>query len=52
MRHMTYALLGAALLNPSPALAADYFPPKGEAWATHTPAQEKLDPAKLKAAID
>ena len=36
----------------SPALAADYFPPKGDAWATHTPAQEKLDPAKLKAAID
>ena len=36
----------------SPAHAADYFPPKGDAWATHTPQQEKLDPAKLKAAID
>jgi CubicO group peptidase (beta-lactamase class C family) len=35
-----------------PAAAADYFPPKGDAWATHTPQQEKLDPDKLKAAID
>jgi hypothetical protein len=52
MRHVTIALLGAALLNFSPAFAADYFPPKAGAWATHTPAQEKLDAAKLQAAID
>ena len=52
MRHLTIALLGLGLLSVSPVFAADYFPPKGEAWATHTPAQEKLDAAKLKAAID
>ncbi len=52
MRPLTIALLGAALLNLSPASAADYFPPKGASWTTHTPQQEKLDPAKLKAAID
>ena len=34
------------------ALAADYLPPPGDRWATHTPAQEGLDAAKLKAAID
>ena len=45
---LAIALLGLAF----PAFAADYFPPKGEAWATHTPAQEKLDPKKLQAAID
>src|SRR6201985_3660722 len=43
-------LLVTALLA-APAHAGDYFPPK-DSWATHTPAQEKLDPAKLKAAID
>src|SRR6185436_4014395 len=49
-RYFLLALLGAALI--SPASAGDYFPPKGDVWTTHTPAQEKLDPAKLKAAID
>ena len=52
MRSLFFALSGAALLAFSPAIAADYFPPKGDGWATHTPAQEKLDPAKLKAAVD
>src|SRR5580700_12339488 len=46
------AFLGFALASAAPAFAAEYFPPKGEGWATHTPEQEKLDPAKLKAAID
>jgi len=50
------AFLTTALLSLSPALvparAADYFPPKGDSWETRTPQQEKLDPAKLKAAID
>jgi hypothetical protein len=46
--HLAIALLGLA----APAFAADYFPPKGEAWTTHTPEQEKLDPKKLQAAID
>src|SRR6185312_14049258 len=32
--------------------AADYLPPPGEAWATHTPADEGFDAAKLQAAID
>jgi CubicO group peptidase (beta-lactamase class C family) len=41
-------LAAAALL---PAQAADYFPAKGN-WTVHTPAQEGLDAAKLKAAID
>ena len=45
-------LLGFGLLPIVPASAADYLPPKGDAWATHTPQQEKLDPAKLKAAVD
>lgn len=46
--YLAIALLGLA----APAFAADYFPPKGEAWTTRTPAQEKLDPKKLQAAID
>ena len=50
MKYLFMALLGTALI--SPASAADYFPPKGDGWTTHTPSQEKLDPAKLKAAID
>ncbi|MDB5740649.1 MAG: beta-lactamase, partial [Alphaproteobacteria bacterium] len=46
------AILIAGLVALSlPAAAGDYFPPKGDAWSTHTPAQEKLDAAKLKAAI-
>ena len=28
------------------------MPPPGDQWATHTPAQEGIDAAKLKAAID
>jgi len=36
----------------SAAHAADYVPPKGDAWTRHRPAQEGFDPAKLKAAID
>ncbi|HEU4549968.1 MAG TPA: serine hydrolase [Rhizomicrobium sp.] len=43
-------LLGAVLLSGT-AQAADYFPPKA-GWTTHTPAQEGLDAARLKAAID
>jgi CubicO group peptidase (beta-lactamase class C family) len=39
-----WLLAGAAL--------ADYLPPPGEAWATHTPAEEGIDAAKLKSAID
>jgi CubicO group peptidase (beta-lactamase class C family) len=31
---------------------ADYVPPPGSGWETHTPEQEGLDPARLKAAID
>jgi hypothetical protein len=46
------AFLGAGLLGISAASAADYLPPKGDNWATHTPQQEGLDPAKMKAAID
>src|SRR6201996_7227174 len=52
MRLHSIALLGAALVAFSPAVDADYFPPKGEQWAPHTPVQEHLDAAKLKAAID
>lgn len=44
-------VLATALLG-LPARAGDYFPPKGDAWAAHTPAQEHLDAAKLKAAIN
>ena len=44
--------LGLSLVPVGGAVAADYLPPKGDSWATHTPQQEKLDPAKLKAAID
>ncbi len=40
-------LAGTALV-----CAADYLPPRGEGWATHTPRQEGFDPAKLKSAID
>jgi hypothetical protein len=36
----------------SSASAADYLPPPGDQWTTHTPAQESIDVAKLKAAID
>ena len=40
------------LLAATSVQAADYIPPPGNSWATHTPEQEGLDPAKLKAAID
>jgi CubicO group peptidase (beta-lactamase class C family) len=46
------ACAGAALFVAPTAFAADYVPPKGDEWATQTPDQEGLDPAKLKAAID
>src|SRR5947207_5759344 len=49
MREVVFAAL---LLVSTPFRAADYLPPPGEAWAKHTPAQERFDPAKLKAAID
>ena len=52
---MNGKLFGPALilaLWSVPALAGDYFPPKGGVWTTHTPAQEGLDPVKLKQAID
>ena len=49
MKRFILALASAALI--SPAYAADYFPAKGEAWTTHTPQQEHLDSAKLKAAL-
>src|SRR6185437_11304561 len=53
MRHEWIGIFAAlTLLNGVPALAADYFPPKGDGWTTHTPAQEKLDPAKLKQAVE
>ncbi|MBL6938472.1 MAG: serine hydrolase [Alphaproteobacteria bacterium] len=44
------AVVGLALCV-SAAQAADYVPPKGS-WATHTPASEGFDPAKLQIAID
>ena len=44
--------LAVLLAASSPHAAADYLPPPGDAWATHTPQQEGFDPAKLKAAID
>jgi len=42
----------AVMLAGRVAGAGDYLPPKGEAWATHNPAQEGIDPAKLKTAVD
>jgi CubicO group peptidase (beta-lactamase class C family) len=45
-------LVAGLLLMASAAVAADYVPPAGSHWATHTPRQEGFDPAKLKAAID
>src|ERR1700761_5770710 len=51
-----YGWIGAtaalALLAGTPSFAADYFPPKGDGWTTHRPEQEKLDPVKLKQAVD
>ena len=52
MRSLLLALSGAALLIVSPASAADYFPPNGSQWTTHTHQQGHLDAAKLKAATD
>ena len=51
VRRLTIAGAMCALLLGS-AQAADYVPPKGEAWTRHTPAQDGFDAAKLKAAID
>jgi CubicO group peptidase (beta-lactamase class C family) len=50
MRRFLLALL--LVLAPQALWAADYLPPPGDSWATHTPQQEGFDPAKLKAAID
>jgi CubicO group peptidase (beta-lactamase class C family) len=44
--------VGAAIFATSFASAADYLPPPGDSWATHTPQQEGFDSAKLKSAID
>ncbi len=53
MHHRWIQAFAALMLLPAaPVFAADYFPPKGDGWATHTPEQEKLDPAKLKQAVD
>jgi CubicO group peptidase (beta-lactamase class C family) len=41
----------AALMAPA-ASAADYLPPPGDRWATHTPAEEGFDAGKLQAAVD
>jgi CubicO group peptidase (beta-lactamase class C family) len=48
---MKRVLVCLALMT-APAFAADYLPPPGDAWATHTPAEEGIDAAKLQAAID
>ena len=48
---MIRTILFAALLATS-AQAADYLPPPGNVWATHTPAQEGFDQTRLQAAID
>jgi hypothetical protein len=45
-------LFFAALFFITPSFAADYLPPPGDRWATHTPAEEGFDPQKLQAAID
>jgi CubicO group peptidase (beta-lactamase class C family) len=50
--NLIVALASAVSLNIPAAMAADYFPPQGDAWAVHTPVQEGLDPLKLKAAVD
>ncbi len=44
--------LGLVLFLSVQAQGGDYLPPPGDAWATHTPAQEGIDGAKLRAAID
>jgi hypothetical protein len=41
-----------AVFAASSAQAADYLPPPGNVWTTHTAAQEGFDADKLKAAID
>lgn len=52
LNRWTGLLLGLGLLNIPAASADDYFPPKGDAWAMHTPGQEGFDPAKLQEAVD
>jgi CubicO group peptidase (beta-lactamase class C family) len=49
---MKRLVTAAACVLATAASAADYLPPPGNAWATHRPADEGFDPAKLKAAID
>lgn len=51
MRHaLALTILLAAVAWP--ARAADFLPPPGDAWTTHTPAEEGFDSKKLQAAID
>ena len=52
MREQTIGAIAGLLLLGGQAFAADYVPPKGDNWATHTPEQEGFDAAKLKAAVD
>jgi len=52
MRNICLIAAAALALTASTANAADYFPPKGDAWTTHTAVQEGFDPPKLQAAID
>ena len=49
---MKRIICAAALLWATAAAAADYVPPKGDGWATRTPAEAGFDAAGLKAAID
>ena len=51
-KKVIFVLVGVALFHGAGAFAADYVPPKGDAWTTHSPAQEGFDPAGLQAAID
>ncbi|MDE2150481.1 MAG: serine hydrolase [Gammaproteobacteria bacterium] len=44
--------IALALLLASGVRAGEYVPPAGDRWATRTPAEQGLDAAKLKAAID
>ena len=45
------AVMALSVFASQASSAADYVPPAGSEWATHTPAAEGFDPAKLKAAI-
>ncbi len=49
-KHLMLTAIAGVFL--STAHAADYFPPRGDGWATRAPAKAGFDPAKLQAAID